>query len=378
MVHAVANTPVPKLTVIIGGSFGAGNYGMCGRAYDPRLLWTWPNARISVMGGEQAAGVLETVKRDQARRAGRDLSSAEADAVRAPIVDKYEQEGSPYYATAAVVGRRHPPSGPHAGGAGAGSGRRLERPDSRRGVRGVQDVMFRRLLIANRGEIALRIVRTCRALGLETVAVYSEADEAAPHVLAADRAERIGPAAAAESYLAGGRIIDAARRAGAEAVHPGYGFLSESPAFAEACEQARPALRRSGARRHRPHRIEGRRPPAGRRRRHSRGAGQRARRSDPGGPARRRGRGRLSGAAEAVRRRGRKGHARRPRGRRNGRRHRADAPRSARGLRRRHPLRRAPPAAAAPRRGAGGGRPARRASYIFSNASAPSSAATRR
>ena len=100
MVHAVANTPVPKLTVIIGGSFGAGNYGMCGRAYDPRLLWTWPNARISVMGGEQAAGVLETVKRDQARRAGRDLSSAEADAVRAPILDKYEQEGSPYYATA--------------------------------------------------------------------------------------------------------------------------------------------------------------------------------------------------------------------------------------------------------------------------------------
>ncbi len=100
MVHAVANTPVPKLTVIIGGSFGAGNYGMCGRAYDPRLLWTWPNARISVMGGEQAAGVLATVKGDQARRAGRALSSAEVEAIRAPILDKYEREGSPYYATA--------------------------------------------------------------------------------------------------------------------------------------------------------------------------------------------------------------------------------------------------------------------------------------
>ena len=100
MVHAVANTPVPKLTVIIGGSFGAGNYGMCGRAYDPRLLWTWPNARISVMGGEQAAGVLVTVKRDQARRAGRELSSAEVEAIRAPILDKYEREGSPYYSTA--------------------------------------------------------------------------------------------------------------------------------------------------------------------------------------------------------------------------------------------------------------------------------------
>ena len=100
MVHAVANTPVPKLTVIIGGSFGAGNYGMCGRAYDPRLLWTWPNARISVMGGEQAAGVLATVKRDQAQRAGRELSSADVESIRAPILEKYEREGSPYYATA--------------------------------------------------------------------------------------------------------------------------------------------------------------------------------------------------------------------------------------------------------------------------------------
>ena len=71
MVHAVANSVVPKFTVIIGGSFGAGNYGMCGRAYEPRLLWMWPNARISVMGGEQAAGVLTTVKRDQLAREGR-------------------------------------------------------------------------------------------------------------------------------------------------------------------------------------------------------------------------------------------------------------------------------------------------------------------
>ena len=100
MVHAVASTPVPKLTVIIGGSFGAGNYGMCGRAYDPRLLWTWPNARISVMGGEQAADVLAAVKRDQARRAGREPSDAELDAVRAPVRRRYEHEGSPYYATA--------------------------------------------------------------------------------------------------------------------------------------------------------------------------------------------------------------------------------------------------------------------------------------
>jgi 3-methylcrotonyl-CoA carboxylase beta subunit/propionyl-CoA carboxylase len=100
MVHAVANSVVPKFTVIIGGSFGAGNYGMAGRGYDPRLLWMWPNARISVMGGEQAAGVLTTVKRDQLARDGRELTAEEEQEIRAPLVEKYETEGSPYYSTA--------------------------------------------------------------------------------------------------------------------------------------------------------------------------------------------------------------------------------------------------------------------------------------
>jgi acetyl-CoA carboxylase carboxyltransferase component len=100
MVHAVANSVVPKFTVVIGGSFGAGNYGMCGRAYDPRMLWMWPNARISVMGGEQAAGVLTTVKRDQLARDGKTLSPEEEQSIRGPILDKYEREGSPYYSTA--------------------------------------------------------------------------------------------------------------------------------------------------------------------------------------------------------------------------------------------------------------------------------------
>jgi acetyl-CoA carboxylase carboxyltransferase component len=100
MVHAVANSVVPKFTVIIGGSFGAGNYGMCGRAYEPRFLWMWPNARISVMGGEQAAGVLTTVKRDQLAREGKELSADEERSIRQPILEKYEQEGSPYYSTA--------------------------------------------------------------------------------------------------------------------------------------------------------------------------------------------------------------------------------------------------------------------------------------
>jgi acetyl-CoA carboxylase carboxyltransferase component len=100
MVHAVANSVVPKFTVVIGGSFGAGNYGMCGRAYDPRMLWMWPNARISVMGGEQAAGVLTTVKRDQLAREGKTLSAEEEQSIRGPILDKYDREGSPYYSTA--------------------------------------------------------------------------------------------------------------------------------------------------------------------------------------------------------------------------------------------------------------------------------------
>jgi acetyl-CoA carboxylase carboxyltransferase component len=101
MVHAVANASVPKFTIIIGGSFGAGNYGMCGRAYSPRFLWCWPNSRISVMGGEQAANVLLTVKREQLARLGQeDMSQDEQNEFKAPILAKYETEGSPYYSSA--------------------------------------------------------------------------------------------------------------------------------------------------------------------------------------------------------------------------------------------------------------------------------------
>jgi 3-methylcrotonyl-CoA carboxylase beta subunit len=100
MVQAVASTTVPKLTVLIGGSFGAGNYGMCGRAYNPRFLFTWPNSRISVMGGEQAAGVLVQVKKDQLEEKGQKLSAEEEQKMRDPILQKYESEGHPLYATA--------------------------------------------------------------------------------------------------------------------------------------------------------------------------------------------------------------------------------------------------------------------------------------
>ncbi len=101
MVHAVANAAVPRFTVIIGGSFGAGNYGMCGRAYGPRFLWMWPNSRISVMGGEQAASVLSTVKQEQLGRAGKTrMTDAEVAGFERPTREKYEREGSPYYSTA--------------------------------------------------------------------------------------------------------------------------------------------------------------------------------------------------------------------------------------------------------------------------------------
>ncbi|MET4639702.1 carboxyl transferase domain-containing protein [Mycetocola sp. 2940] len=100
MVTAVATTRVPKLTVVIGGSFGAGNYSMCGRAYSPRFLWMWPASRISVMGGPQAAGVLATVKRDQHERAGTEWAAADEEAFKAPIRDQFENQGSPYYSTA--------------------------------------------------------------------------------------------------------------------------------------------------------------------------------------------------------------------------------------------------------------------------------------
>jgi 3-methylcrotonyl-CoA carboxylase beta subunit len=100
MVMAVANANVPKFTVIVGGSFGAGNYGMCGRAYSPRFLWMWPNARISVMGGQQAANVLLTVQEDNLAREGKEMTDEEREEFKKPILEKYEEEGNPYHSTA--------------------------------------------------------------------------------------------------------------------------------------------------------------------------------------------------------------------------------------------------------------------------------------
>jgi len=102
IVHAVANAQVPKFTVIVGGSYGAGNYAMCGRGYFPRLLWMWPNAKICVMGGEQAANVLAAVKVKQLERQGKKLTPEEIEEIRKPVLEKYEAESSPYYSTARI------------------------------------------------------------------------------------------------------------------------------------------------------------------------------------------------------------------------------------------------------------------------------------
>ena len=110
MVHAVANSVVPKFTVIIGGSFGAGNYGMCGRAYEPRFLWTWPNARISVMGGEQASGVLTVVKREQLAREGKSFPPEEEEAIRRPILEQVRTRRFSVLLRGPSLGRWH--SGP--------------------------------------------------------------------------------------------------------------------------------------------------------------------------------------------------------------------------------------------------------------------------
>ncbi|MBU8933549.1 MAG: methylcrotonoyl-CoA carboxylase [candidate division Zixibacteria bacterium] len=100
LVHAVANADVPRFTIVVGGSYGAGNYAMCGRGYFPRIMWMWPNAKICVMGGEQAAGVLSSVKIRQLEKEGRKLTPEEIDEIRQPIIDKYEEESTPYYSGA--------------------------------------------------------------------------------------------------------------------------------------------------------------------------------------------------------------------------------------------------------------------------------------
>ena len=234
LVTAVACSVVPKFTVVIGGSFGAGNYGMCGRAYDPRFLWMWPNARISVMGGEQAASVLATVRRDgiEARagvvgRGRGGVQGADPRPVRAP--------GLALLLHRAALGRRHHRPARHPPRPRHGPGRRRARTDPGALLRHLQDVMLMidTVLIANRGEIACRIIRDRRAHGHPH---HRRAHRARPRRAARARRRRGG--ARSTSYLDIDAVVAAAKATGAEAIHPGYGFLSERSAFARAVEEA--------------------------------------------------------------------------------------------------------------------------------------------
>ena len=240
-ITAMASANVPKYTVITGGSYGAGYLAMCGRRLQAAcdVHCGLADAPPS-WGPEQAATTLSLVREQILKRSGQQWTDTEREAFKQPIRDEYERFANAYnFASNLWVDGVIDPL-ENARGAHAAAGCGIAHATRRHALRRVQDVtaMFNKILIANRGEIARRVARTCRRLGIAIATVHSDADRDALHVRDIGESVRLGPAPALDSYLHIDRVVQAARSVGADAVHPGYGFLSENPALADALQQA--------------------------------------------------------------------------------------------------------------------------------------------